>query len=184
MLVNDSCPRADASQLTQAQCCRDPLSQPAPEMSYTKAVEQGALPLPTAVAWTADIGICPVEPEVASLCEKAARWFSSVGASVVDACPDVHDAQELFQVPMCSCCLQCARCPWLFCMVPRSCFRCACVHAHHQLTSQCTFGCCSIGVCMTAPFTVTLLNPVTPIPEPNSPVPVCPCFCRTEINFD
>lgn len=77
---------------------KDPLSQPAPEMSYTKAVKQGSLPLPTAVAWTADIGICPVDPEVASLCEKAARWFSSVGANVVDACPDVHDAQELFQV--------------------------------------------------------------------------------------
>jgi len=110
VLVNDSFSGADASQLTQAVCCRDPLSQPAPEMPYTKAVEQGTLPLPTAVAWTADIGICPVEPAVANLCEKAARWFSSVGASVVDACPDVHDAQELFQVPMFSCCLQCARC--------------------------------------------------------------------------
>ncbi len=108
--MNDSCSGADASQLTHALCCRDPLSQPAPEMSYTKSVQQGTLPLPTTVAWTADIGICPVDPEVASLCEKAARWFSSMGANVVDACPDVHDAQELFQVHMCPFCLQCARC--------------------------------------------------------------------------
>ena len=123
-------------------------------MSYTKAVQQGALLLPTAVAWTADIGICPVEPEVASLCEKAARWFSSVGASVVDACPDVHDAQELFQVPMYPCCLQCARCPCWFCVIPKSCFRCACVHAHHQFKPQTMFGCYSRGTCMTAPFAV------------------------------
>ncbi len=69
-------------------------------MSYTKAIEPGALPPPAAVAWTPDLSISPVDPEVSSICEKAARWFSTLGAKVVDASPDVHDAQELFQVRM------------------------------------------------------------------------------------
>ena len=78
--------------------CRDPLSNPPPQLSYTQAIEPDALPLPDAVAWTPDLGVSPIDPEVASICQKAAHWFSTVGAQVQDACPDVHDAQELFQV--------------------------------------------------------------------------------------
>ena len=67
-------------------------------MSYSKAIEPGSVARPTSVAWTPDLGISPMDPEVASICEKAARWFGSLGAKVADASPDVHDAQELFQV--------------------------------------------------------------------------------------
>lgn len=76
----------------------DPLSKPPPEMSYSKAIEPGSVARPATVAWTPDLGISPMDPEVASICEKAARWFSSLGAKVADASPDVHDAQQLFQV--------------------------------------------------------------------------------------
>ena len=41
-----------------------------------------------------------MQPEVASICAKAARWFASLGAEVMDDSPDVHDAQHIFQVGM------------------------------------------------------------------------------------
>lgn len=47
-----------------------------------------------------------MQPEIASICEKAARWFASVGAEVVDSCPDMHDAQHIFQVQHTCCQLQ------------------------------------------------------------------------------
>jgi len=50
------------------------------------------------VAFTPDLGgIAPVEPETAALCRAAAERFRELGAELVDACPDLHDAAATFQ---------------------------------------------------------------------------------------
>ena len=51
------------------------------------------------VAFTPDLGgIAPVEAETAALCRAAAERFSLMGAAVVEACPDLRDAAQVFQV--------------------------------------------------------------------------------------
>ena len=51
------------------------------------------------VAFTPDLGgIAPVEAETAALCRAAAERFSVMGAAVVEACPDLRDAAQVFQV--------------------------------------------------------------------------------------
>ena len=79
--------------------CRDPLSQDPPAIPFGQAIQPGAMPLPRRVAWSATLGrASPVEPEVASICEQAAFWFSSIGAEVVESWPDMSLAGHLFQV--------------------------------------------------------------------------------------
>ena len=78
--------------------CRDLLSQVPPVVPFSRAIQPGATPLPRRVAWSATLGgLCPVEPEVAEICEQAAAWFGSL-AELRDAWPDMHDASHLFQV--------------------------------------------------------------------------------------
>ena len=67
-------------------------------MPYVEAIKPGVSPTPKRVAWTPNLGISPVQPEIADICERAARWFATLGAEVTDDCPDVHDAQHIFQV--------------------------------------------------------------------------------------
>ena len=51
------------------------------------------------IAWSGDLGgISPTDPEVAQICQRAAHWFESHGASVSQACPDLTDADFVFQV--------------------------------------------------------------------------------------
>ena len=51
------------------------------------------------MAFTPDLGgIAPVEAETAALCRAAAERFSVMGAAVVEACPDLRDAAQVFQV--------------------------------------------------------------------------------------
>lgn len=38
-----------------------------------------------------------MEAEVAQICHKAVDWFGSQGAHVAEACPDLSDAEEIFQ---------------------------------------------------------------------------------------
>ena len=75
----------------------DPLALPAPRESFAAAAARAAPP--ARVAWSRDLGgISPVEPEVADVCERAARLFGSeLGASVEDACVDLSDAEALFR---------------------------------------------------------------------------------------
>ncbi|MGE0255954.1 MAG: amidase [Alphaproteobacteria bacterium] len=73
----------------------DPLSFEAPATSFQFAVDA---PLaPRRVAFSPDLGIGPVDPEVAAICEAAARRFALAGASVDAACPDLSDAGAIFQ---------------------------------------------------------------------------------------
>ena len=50
------------------------------------------------VAWSADLGGLPVEPEVARVLARAREVLVAAGAVVVDAEPDLADADEVFMV--------------------------------------------------------------------------------------
>jgi amidase len=50
------------------------------------------------VAWSADLGGLPVEPEVARVLARARELLAEAGAVIVDAEPDLADADEVFQV--------------------------------------------------------------------------------------
>ena len=79
--------------------CRDPESLPAPDFSFQDIVREGARPSPTRIAWSGDLGgISPSDPEVAQICQRATFWFGSHGASVSQACPDLTNADFIFQV--------------------------------------------------------------------------------------
>ena len=74
----------------------DPLSLPAPAASFLDAVKHPTAP--RRVAFSSNLGIAPVNREVASVCEKAAESFSDLGAEVEFATPDLSGAIEIFQV--------------------------------------------------------------------------------------
>ncbi|TVQ37327.1 MAG: amidase [Geminicoccaceae bacterium] len=76
---------------------RDPLSFDAPVTPFATAVETP--PKLTRVAWTKDLGgITPVDPEVALICERAARAFEDLGVEVIEASPDFAAAVDTFTV--------------------------------------------------------------------------------------
>lgn len=81
---------------------RDLQSRPAPAQSFAEAAAAGVAPgrqKRLRVAFTPDLGgIAPVEAETAALCRAAAERFSAMGAAVVEACPDLRDAAQVFQV--------------------------------------------------------------------------------------
>ena len=74
----------------------DPLTLPAPEQSFADAV-RAARP-PQRVAFSPDLGVTPVDPEVAALCGAAAERFADMGCQVEEATPDLSGAHEIFQV--------------------------------------------------------------------------------------
>ncbi len=74
---------------------RDPLSLPVEPGSFLQAARSGRLP--RKVAWSRDLGITPVDPEVAEICERAARRFEELGVIVEEAHPDLSEAHACFQ---------------------------------------------------------------------------------------
>ncbi|MFQ5985536.1 MAG: amidase [Alphaproteobacteria bacterium] len=74
---------------------RDPLSIPAPGSCFVEAVERPRPP--RRVGFSPDLGIAPVDPEVARISEQAAHRFTELGAEVDAACPDFRDAAATFQ---------------------------------------------------------------------------------------
>jgi amidase len=73
----------------------DPRSLPAPLTPFQAAVDA---PIPPArVAYSPDLGILPVEREVAEICAAAVRRFEGIGARLEPACPDLGDAPDIFQ---------------------------------------------------------------------------------------
>ena len=50
------------------------------------------------VAWSADLGGLPIEPEVAQVLARAREILAAAGALIADAEPDLVDADEVFQV--------------------------------------------------------------------------------------
>jgi amidase len=73
----------------------DPGSLPAPEVSYVDSLKD--IPKFGRIAYSPDLGQCPVDPEVADICAKAAEDFARYCDGVEEACPDLHDAEEIFQ---------------------------------------------------------------------------------------
>jgi amidase len=74
----------------------DPLSLPLLPTSFLSAVRSGKRP--KRVAYSPDLGITPVDPEVAAITRKAAARFAEAGAIVEEAHPDLREAHECFHV--------------------------------------------------------------------------------------
>lgn len=72
----------------------DPLTLPEEPGRFLAAV-RAARP-PRRVAFTPDLGLKPVDPEVAAVARKAAATLESMGAAVEDAHPDMGDIGRLF----------------------------------------------------------------------------------------
>lgn len=75
---------------------RDPVSLPKPAEGFLASIQRGWTP--KRVAFSADLGITPVDPEVAEICRAAARRFADAGAVVEEAHPDFSEAHDSFNV--------------------------------------------------------------------------------------
>jgi amidase len=74
----------------------DPLSLPLLPTSFLSAARSGKRP--KRVAYSPDLGITPVDPEVAAITRRAASRFAEAGAIVEEAHPDLREAHECFHV--------------------------------------------------------------------------------------
>jgi amidase len=74
----------------------DPLSLPSLPTSFLSAARSGKGP--KRVAYSPDLGITPVDPEVAAITRKAAERFAEAGVIVEEAHPDLREAHECFHV--------------------------------------------------------------------------------------
>jgi amidase len=74
----------------------DPLSLPSLPASFLSAARSGERP--KRIAYSPDLGITPVDPEVAAITRKAASRFAEAGAIVEEAHPDLREAHECFHV--------------------------------------------------------------------------------------
>lgn len=75
---------------------RDPRSLPAPRRSFRAALRSGWKP--KRVAYSPDLGITPVDPEVKEITRKAAERFAAAGVIVEEAHPDFSEVHECFGV--------------------------------------------------------------------------------------
>lgn len=74
----------------------DPVSKPRPQTSFLDQARSGWTP--KRVALSRDLGITPVDPEVAQIVEAAARRLEDAGVAVEEAHPDLSEAHECFHV--------------------------------------------------------------------------------------
>jgi amidase len=74
----------------------DPLSLPRLPTPFLSAARSGKKP--KRVAYSPDLGITPVDPEVADITRKAAARLAEAGAIVEEAHPDLREAHECFHV--------------------------------------------------------------------------------------
>lgn len=75
----------------------DPISIPIPCEPFVDAMERPVAP--RRVAYSRDLdGLTPVAREVAEICAASMARFSEIGATVEEACPDLHDARAIFKV--------------------------------------------------------------------------------------
>ncbi|MDO8533802.1 MAG: amidase family protein [Xanthobacteraceae bacterium] len=78
----------------------DPLSLARPAIPYSSAVAD-ALREPRKglrVAWSPDLGVAPLDPEVRRICSEAVRSFERAGATLAEDCPDMREANTAFYV--------------------------------------------------------------------------------------
>ncbi len=74
---------------------REPLSLEAPSMSFAQTAARREKPL--RIAFSADLGITPVDAEIAEICQRAALQFEALGIPVESAHPDLSEAHDVFQ---------------------------------------------------------------------------------------
>ncbi|SJM30315.1 amidase [Mesorhizobium delmotii] len=74
----------------------DPLSLPKLAVSFLSAARLGKKP--KRVAYSPDLGITPVDPQVAAITRAAAERFEEAGGIVEEAHPDFSEAHECFHV--------------------------------------------------------------------------------------
>jgi len=74
----------------------DPLSLPELPISFLASARSGNKP--KRIAYSPDLGITPVDPEVAAITRKAAARFAEAGVIVEEAHPDLSEAHECFHV--------------------------------------------------------------------------------------
>jgi len=74
----------------------DPLSLPVLPTSFLSEARSGKRP--KRIAYSPDLGITPVDPEVAAITRKAALRFAELGVIVEEAHPDLREAHECFHV--------------------------------------------------------------------------------------
>lgn len=74
----------------------DPLSLPAVPGQYRQAVQSGWKP--ARIAYSATLGLTPVDPEVARITRAAAERLAGEGVIVEETHPDLSEAHECFQV--------------------------------------------------------------------------------------
>jgi amidase len=74
----------------------DPLSLPVLPTSFLSAARSGKKP--KRVAYSPDLGITPVDHEVAAITRKAAERFAEAGVIVEEAHPDLREAHQCFHV--------------------------------------------------------------------------------------
>jgi amidase len=74
----------------------DPLSLPVLPASFLSAARSGRKP--KRIAYSPDLGISPVDPEVAAITKAAAMRFAEAGVIVEEAHPDLREAHECFHV--------------------------------------------------------------------------------------
>src|SRR5882724_7009293 len=88
----------DVALLLDAMCgehAADPLSLPQLPTSFLAAARSGKRPVK--IAYSADLGITPVDPQVADITRRAAQLFADAGVVVEEAHPDLREAHECFQ---------------------------------------------------------------------------------------
>jgi amidase len=73
----------------------DPISLPRSCANYVNAVKSRIKP--KKIAFSKDLGVTPVDPEVAEICQTAAKRFEELGCIVEEAHPDFSDIQDIFQ---------------------------------------------------------------------------------------
>lgn len=74
----------------------DPLSLPALPTSFLSAARSGWKP--KRIAYSPDLGVTPVDPEVKELTKKAAMRFADAGIIVEEAHPDLKESHDAFHV--------------------------------------------------------------------------------------
>ncbi len=88
----------DVALLLDAMCSddpRDPLSLPLPVTSFLSAARTRLKPLK--VAFSPDLGITPVDPEIAEICRRAALRLAELGVTVEEASPDFTGLHECYK---------------------------------------------------------------------------------------
>lgn len=74
----------------------DPLSFHRPGSSYIDAIEHPIKP--RKIAFSLDLNIAPVDPEVREVFNKTVASWKGLGIDMEESCPDLRDAEEVFQV--------------------------------------------------------------------------------------